>query len=87
MTTRALSPTIDPRRFQYGIGKDTIPSIDEPVFVPFDDARVAEADISLETRVLGVVLEGEARAYPVHVMDRHEVVNDRFGGSAYAVLW
>ena len=40
-----------------------------------------------ETRVLGVEIDGIARAYPVSVMSRHEVVNDDFGGKAYAVLW
>jgi len=78
---------IDPETFQYGIGKDTIPSIDEPEFVRFDDPRVAEASITRETPVLGILLEGEARAYPVNLMDGHEVVNDRFGDKAYAILW
>jgi len=78
---------IDPTRFQYGIGKDTIPSIDEPVFASFEDPRIAEAGLTLETPVLGVVIDGVARAYPVHIMDHHEIVNDDFGGTPYAVLW
>lgn len=79
--------TIDPRRFQFGIGKDSIMSIDAPEFVPVDDPRVAERGISLDTPVLGVQIEGIARAYPVRLMDLHEVVNDEFAGKAYAVLW
>ncbi len=79
--------TIDPHRFQHGIGKDTIPSIDKPVFVRSDDARATEAGITLDTPVLGVVIDGEARAYPVSVMSMHEIVNDDFGGSAFAVMW
>ena len=51
------------------------------------DPRVAAAEITAETPVLGVFLEGEARAYPVDLMDGHEIVNDSFGGEAYAVLW
>ena len=78
---------VDPVRFQYGIGRDTIPSIDAPVHVAPGDPRLLEAGVDADTPVLGVVLEGRARAYPVHVLDRHEVVNDRFGGEAYAVLW
>ena len=31
--------TIDPHRFQFGIGRDTIDSIDEPEFVSADDPR------------------------------------------------
>ena len=78
---------IDPSTFQYGIGKDTIPSIDEPEFVRFSDPRVAAAEITRETPVLGVVINGEARAYPVELMDGHEIVNDQFGDEAYAILW
>ena len=37
--------------------------------------------------MLGVAIDGIARAYPVNVMDLHEVVNDRFGDKSYAVLW
>ena len=55
--------------------------------MPFEDPRVEAAGISLETPVLGITLEGEVRAYPVNLMDGHEVVNDRFGDKAYAVLW
>jgi len=79
--------TVDPRRFQYGIGKDTIASIDEPVYVAFDDARLAERGVTGGTRVIGVEIDGIARAYPVDVMSMHEVVNDRFGEKAFAVLW
>lgn len=37
--------------------------------------------------VVGVVLGGEARAYPLRWLDWHEVVNDRLGGRAVAVAW
>ncbi|MFT5286738.1 MAG: hypothetical protein ACI8TQ_002910 [Planctomycetota bacterium] len=78
---------IDPVTFQYGIGKDTISSIDEPVFVSANDELLAERGVLPETEVLGVVINGEARAYPVDIMSIHEVVNDNFGGEAFAVLW
>jgi len=78
---------IDPATFQYGIGKDEIPSIDDPVFASFDDPRVAARGLARDTPVLGIVIAGEARAYPVSVMSMHEVVNDEFGGEPYAVLW
>lgn len=79
--------SIDPERFQYGIGKDRIASIDDPLFVAHDDPRLAEADVDADTPVLGVVVSGEARAYPVAVLDMHEIVNDDFGGEPFAVLW
>ena len=79
--------TLDPVRFQYGVGKDTIDSVDQPQFVAVDDPRLAERGVTRETEVLGVAIDGTARAYPVALMDMHEVVNDRFGERAYAVLW
>lgn len=79
--------TVDPHRFQFGIGKDRIDSIDRPEFVAADDPRLGARGISLETPVLGVFLNEIARAYPVKLMDAHEVVNDDFGGEAFAVLW
>ncbi len=78
---------IDPHKLQFGIGKDTISSIDAPEFARYGDPVLAERDITLETPVLGVDIEGEARAYPVDVMSIHEVVNDEFGDKPYAVLW
>lgn len=78
---------VDPRRFQFGIGKDEIPPVDEPVFVAHDDPLLAERGVGHQTRVLGVSLNGVAKAYPVKVLDRHEVVNDDFEGEPYAVFW
>lgn len=41
-----------------------------------------EAFPTLDDRapVVGVERDGEARAYPMRILDHHEVVNDRFGG-------
>ena len=38
-------------------------------------------------RVLGVRLDGEAKAYPFSSMDARSVINDRVGGVDIAVLW
>jgi hypothetical protein len=78
---------IDPATFQFGIGKDTIASIDEPRYATFDDPVVAERNITRETPVLGVSMEGVARAYPVDLMSMHEIVNDEIAGKPYAVMW
>jgi hypothetical protein len=34
-----------------------------------------------------VVLKGDARAYPVHLLERHMIVNDRFGDVPVAVVY
>lgn len=57
-----------------GPAKDGIPAIDRPKFVRADQARLAAQD-----RVLGIALDGIVRAYPVRILNWHELVNDRFG--------
>ena len=54
----------------------------EPEFVSAD-----EAEISDDAWVLGVVVEGVAKAYSLNLLNRHEVVNDRSGGTAFAAVW
>jgi len=58
-----------------GPGQDGIPSLDSPVFAP-----VNEIDYVQDNRkVLGVSLAGVEKAYPLQVLDWHEIVNDRVG--------
>ena len=65
-----------------GPPKDGIPAIDNPKFVPARESRLRDDD-----RVLGVALQGSARAYPVRILNWHEVVNDRFGGRGIVVTY
>lgn len=65
-----------------GPPKDGIPSIDRPLFV-----AAASAGLSDDDRVLGLVHEGIARAYPVRILNWHEVVNDRIGSRAIVVTY
>ncbi len=59
-----------------------IPAIDDPVYVP-----AAEAQIRDEAWVLGVVIEGQARAYSLELLNSHEVVNDSIGDTDFAAVW
>lgn len=59
-----------------------IPAIFQPRFVGADEARIPD-----DAWVLGVVVEGEAKAYSLNLLNRHEVVNDRSGGTAFAAVW
>ena len=79
---------LDPSGYQYGIGKDSIPSIDEPEFIPISDReKLREHGIRDETIVIGYVHNGEAKAYPIAILDRHELVNDFVGGKPVTVGW
>ena len=56
----------------------------DPKIVTADEADIGDDDI-----VMGVVINGAARAYPVNYMNGpyDEVVNDTLGGEAIASTW
>ena len=66
------------------LGKDAIPAILNPEFVP---ASEASNWMKPDEAVLGISLGGEHRAYPVTMLSRHEIVNDVVGGEPVAVTW
>jgi hypothetical protein len=49
--------------------------------------KAPEADTPPDAWVLGVVVDGQARAYELNLLTRHEVVNDRIGGRPVAIVW
>jgi len=55
-----------------GPPRDGIPSIDSPLFVAVEEAGFLEPD----DRVLGISHGGKSKAYPVKILNRHEIVND-----------
>lgn len=59
-----------------------IAAVFEPVFVP-----AAEAKITDDAWILGVEVDGEARAYSLNLLNRHEIVNDRIGEKSFAAVW
>ena len=61
-----------------------IPAITEPTYVSGEEADAQMLD---REPVLGVIINGEARAYSLWQLDAHEIVNDRMGGSAFAATW
>ena len=65
-----------------GPRKDGIPAIDAPKFVPPSGATLAPGD-----RVLGLALNGVVKAYPLRILNWHEIVNDRFGDEPIAITY
>lgn len=59
-----------------------IAAVFAPQFVP-----AAEAELPDSAWVLGVEVEGVAKAYSLNLLNHHEVVNDRSGDTAYAAVW
>ena len=66
-----------------GPGKDGIPAITDPAVVPASSAGYLRQD----EPIIGVEVEGEARAYPLRVLVWHENVNDTLGGQPIAVTY
>jgi hypothetical protein len=64
-----------------GPQRDGIPAILEPRFVMPADAHFLDRD----DRVLGLSLNGVSRAYPIKIMNYHEVVNDDVGGDPVVI--
>jgi hypothetical protein len=65
-----------------GPAKDGIPSIDEPKFV-----SAKKANIEDKQRVLGVYFDGVAKAYPINILNWHEIVNDSINGTPFVVTF
>ena len=66
-----------------GPPKDGIPAIDKPVFVKASAAKTMHDD----DRVLAITRNGISKAYPIRIMNWHEIVNDRFGDESIAVTY
>lgn len=66
-----------------GPPRDGIPALTSPKYV-----AAAKVDFMREEeQVLGVFLNGVARAYPTRILSWHELVNDRFGEQPVLVSW
>lgn len=66
-----------------GPPKDGIPAIIKPDFVPAPEAVFLDE----QDRVLGLVDDGEAKAYPIKILNWHEIVNDTLAGKPVVVTY
>jgi hypothetical protein len=62
---------------------DAIPALFDPEFVKVDKTAFMRDD----EKVLGVFLNGIARAFPTRIMSWHELVNLNFGDLPVLVSW
>ena len=76
---------IPPEEIQAGgPPRDGIPALTDPEFVT---AREANAQLEKDEKVLGIFLDGVAKAYPIRILSWHELVNDRVGTRPILVSW
>jgi hypothetical protein len=67
-----------------GPAKDGIPALSQPKFVTAEKAKNFMKD---DDRVLGLARNGQAKAYPVKILNWHEIVNDTIGKQAVVVTF
>jgi hypothetical protein len=78
----AAQESYDVPGFERILERGAIASIDDPHFV-----TAAEAEIADDSWVMGVVIEDQARAYSLNLLNSHEVVNDVVADQPIAAVW
>jgi hypothetical protein len=80
----SLTPALIPEGeiLQGGPPRDGIPALDSPHTTP-----VATAEWNDAERVVGVIVDGQARAYPIAILEWHELINDTLGGTPILVSY
>jgi len=66
-----------------GPGKDGIPAIDHPKFIPADAVRFLQD----REMIVSLTVGDDTRGYPVRVLNWHEIVNDRIGDFPFVVTY
>lgn len=76
--------SIEPSKIkQGGPPRDGIPSLDDPKFITSNEAGYLNSD----DRILGIHLHGTAKAYPIKILNWHEIVNDQIGNNEVLVTY
>ena len=66
-----------------GPPKDGIPALFDPQFIEAEEADYLKSP----DRILGIVINGEVKAYPIRILNWHEMVNDRVGGKDVLITY
>ena len=66
-----------------GPPRDGIPALSDPEMLPAARADHVEA----RDRVVGIEIAGQARAYPIDILNWHEIVNDEIDGRRFAITY
>lgn len=73
-----------PGAWHAGRKRDEIAAVDRPIFAPVPPPS---ADLSDDDWVVGIERNGVARAYPLWILAKREIVNDRFGDDPVCVTY
>jgi hypothetical protein len=74
----------DPNEYSFSplLPFDAIRPVYDPQF-----ASVADAPLVDDELIIGIAIDGEAKAYPITVLRSREMVNDELGGIPILVTW
>jgi hypothetical protein len=75
----ALAKMADPGAVKFVLLRDAIPAVTDPTF--------EGGAVTGTTFVVGLAIDGDARAYPLPILSIHEIVNDEVGGTPVAVTY
>lgn len=67
-----------------GVPRDGIPPIDDP---QFEDIAAGWDWLAAQSPVIAIQVDGIARAYPLAILTRHEIVNDEIGDTPIAITF
>jgi len=70
------------REYEQIIERGDIPAIFNPTYVTAQKALIDD-----NTWILGVVINDQARAYSLNLLNHHEVVNDNIDTTSFAAVW
>lgn len=65
-----------------GPPKDGIPAINSPLFLKANQQKLNDSD-----RVIGIYRNGIAKAYPIRILNWHEIVNDQFNNEKVVISY
>ena len=68
---------------QGGPPRDGIPALSNPKLIKPENASYLEPG----DRVIGILLQGQARAYPIAILNWHEIVNDEINNQRFAITY
>jgi len=87
MVTRGVRHTVPLDEIFWGCPRvDCIPSIDNPRYLTVEEAE-EKGEVLDNTILIGVVRKGEARAYPLNILNWHEIVNDEIQGDPILITY
>ena len=82
LTTPTCQKNIDLNLVLRGAGKDSIPAIHSPKFVPYEQSTMPD-----NARGIFIDIDGVQRFYPYNILVWHEIVNDNINDTHYAVTF